>query len=272
MTSRSFDGKVVVITGAGSGIGRQTAFAFADRGARLALSDVNQEGLTRTALLCRLMGADVHERVTDVSSADAMKNLADEVHARFGVVDVLVNNAGVGIGGRFVDSDLATIGWAQSINVQGVVHGCHFFIPKMIERGRGGHVVNIASVAGLVATKDMPVYTMTKFAVFGLSESLRLELAEHRIGVTTICPGVVHTAITRTARYVGTQKPGIADQVTMLYKKRGYGPERVAEIIVDSVLRNRGLVPVTPESWVLWYANRIAPRLLGRALQKASVL
>jgi len=268
--SDDFAGKCVLITGAASGIGRETAFSFAEACATLVLVDVDPQGLARTALLCEKLDATVHTHVVDVASARAMAALADSVHARFACVDVLVNNAGVGVAGSFVGTELALWDWAISINVKGVIHGCHYFLPKMIERGRGGHVVNVASAAGLVAPKQLSVYATTKFAVVGFSESLRAELAVHRIGVTTICPGVIDTPITRSVRLSGNlaRDRNFHERTAALYRRRNYGPERVARAIVQAVRKRRGLVPVTPEAWALYLGKRIAPGVVDRLLRR----
>src|SRR6185436_11112681 len=163
--NRDFQGKWVLITGAASGIGRASAFAFAETGASLILTDIEREGLARTALLCRKLGATVDEERVDVSDARAMQELAKRVHARIPALDVLINNAGVAAAGSFVGTPLEVWDWVVSINLKGVVHGCHLFVPMMIARGTGGSVVNVASLAGLVASRRMSVYSTTKFAV-----------------------------------------------------------------------------------------------------------
>jgi NAD(P)-dependent dehydrogenase (short-subunit alcohol dehydrogenase family) len=268
--TRSFAGKTVLVTGAASGIGRETAFAFAERGARLMLVDIDAEGLARTALLCGKLGPEPATFVTDVASADAMEALAARVHGLVSALDVLVNNAGVGVTGSFVGTKLELWDWALNINVKGVVHGCHFFLPAMIQRGRGGHIANVASLAGLVAGKQLPVYCATKFAVVGLSESLRAELKPHGIQVSTICPGVINTPITRNTRLSGNLETDATytERVTRLFARRNYGPERVAAAIVRAVEERRGLVPVTPESWALYYGKRIAPRLVEALISR----
>jgi NADP-dependent 3-hydroxy acid dehydrogenase YdfG len=268
--TRDFENKHVLITGAGSGIGRETAFAFAESGAALELVDIAVEGLERTALLCRNLGATAHAHVVDVSDAQAMKGLAERVHARAGALDVLMNNAGVGVAGDFVGTELSAWDWAIAINVKGVVHGCHFFLPNMIARGGGGHVVNVASAAGLVAPRGMSVYATTKFAVVGLSESLRAELAQHRIGVTTLCPGVIDTPIVRNARRTGTlaEDEGFNERVATLYHKRNYGPDRVAKAVLDAVRNDRSVVPVAPEAWAMYYGKRFVPRIMGAIMRR----
>ena len=190
---------------------------------------------------------------------------AAAVHAEVEAVDLLVNNAGVAIGGGSLYTSLTDWNWIVSINLMGVVHGCHYFIPPMVARGRGGHVANVASAAGYVGSAAMVAYSTTKFAVVGLSESLRDELAPHRIGVTAICPGLINTPITRSARMLGPDAmPAIRQRMIEFYQKRNYGPERVAANILRAVQRNRAVAPISPEAWLLYYLKRLMPGPLMR--------
>src|ERR1041385_1969088 len=248
MPRSRFDDKSVLVTGAGSGIGRETALIFAARGASLFLCDVDEESLSATARDARRSGGTVHTYLVDVSRRDAMKTFATAVHEHVPAVDVLVNNAGVGLSGGVLDTELDDWEWVISINLWGVIHGCHFFVPAMVRRKQGGHVVNVASAAGFLATPDLAAYATTKFGVLGLSEALRTELLPHGIGVSTICPGIINTKIVETARLRGG---GMSrDELTALYKRRNYGPEKVAGAILGAVVKNRGVVPVTPEAWM----------------------
>lgn len=260
MDVSNLTGKTVLVTGAGSGIGRETALAFARLGADLVVCDVDATACERTAQDARAIGRSVRAHTVDVADRQRMKAFADAVHAEIEAVDVLVNNAGVGLGGGFLDTTLEDWDWIVGINVRGVVHGCHFFVPRMVARGRGGHVVNVASAAGFVAGEALCAYSTTKFAVFGLSEALRDELARHAIGVTAVCPGIVNTPITGAARLRGrAARPGAREQMVEFYRKRNYGPERVAEKIVKAVARNAAVAPVTPEAWVLYLLKRLSP-------------
>ncbi|HZP43355.1 MAG TPA: SDR family NAD(P)-dependent oxidoreductase [Candidatus Binatia bacterium] len=258
-------GKTALVTGAASGIGRATALALAAAGADLVLCDVDAAGLEETAARVRTAGRRAEASVVDVANRDAMRAFAASVHRARPAVDVLVNNAGVALGGDFLDTTLEDWDWIVSINLMGVVHGCHFFLPPMVARGAGGHVVNVSSAAGYVATAPLAAYATTKFGVFGLSEALRDELRPHGIGVTTICPGFVNTPITRRARLRGRAAAPEAQQAMIrFYERRNYGPERVGAAIVRSIRRNRTVVPVAPEAWVLWALKRLAPNLTAR--------
>jgi NAD(P)-dependent dehydrogenase (short-subunit alcohol dehydrogenase family) len=250
--------KTALVTGAASGIGRETALAFARRGADLVLCDIDETGLASVADEIRALGSEVMAMRVDVSSAAEMAAFADSVHERYESVDILMNNAGVAIGGPFLATSLADWDWILGINVRGVVHGCHFFIPAMVRRGRGGHVINISSLAGISAGAALSAYSATKFAVLGLSEALWDELRPHGIGVTAVCPGVIDTPITRNARLVG-EMSGARETIVGGYRRRGYTPERVATNILKAVQRNRVVAPISPESWFGYYLKRFAP-------------
>jgi NAD(P)-dependent dehydrogenase (short-subunit alcohol dehydrogenase family) len=275
MPRSRFDDRSVLVTGAGSGIGRETALLFAARGATLFLCDVDESGLTETAQEARRSGGDVHADVVDVSRRDAMSTFAAAVHQKVAAVDVLVNNAGVGLSGGVLDTELDDWEWVISINLWGVIHGLHYFVPPMVRRKKGGHVVNVASAAGFMATPDLAAYGTTKYAVVGLSEALRGELFPHGIGVSVICPGIINTPIVKSARLKGS---GVSrDELVDLYKRRNYGPEKVASAILGAVIKNRAIVPVTPEAWVTYSLKRALPetlpglvhRVLGRGLGRA---
>lgn len=265
-------GHWAVVTGAGSGIGRASALAFAQRGANVAICDIGEAGLAETESAARKLGVEAIARRVDVAKADQMQAFADAVHARVEAVDIVMNNAGVGLGGGLLETSLEDWRWIVDINLFGVVHGVHCFVPAMVKRGRGGHVVNVASMAGYVAGSLLPAYTTTKFAVVGLSESLREELAPHRIGVTAICPGVINTGIVQASRLRGAQS-GDAMRAEMQrgFDRRNYAPERVAENVLKAIARNRAIAPISPEAWIFYYAKRFAPglvRWIGAQLTK----
>ena len=260
MDVERMDGKLALVTGAGSGIGRETALLCARRGASLALCDVDEAGLAATEADARGLGRDVLAERVDVGDRAQMKAFADAVHERAGVVDLLINNAGVGLGAGFLETPLEDWDWIVPVNLMGVVHGCHMFLPSMVERGHGGHVVNLSSAAGYFANPALAAYTATKFAVLGLSEALRIELRPAGIGVTAVCPGLINTPITRNSRLRGTAVSE-RERFVRLYQRRNYGPNRVAQRILHAVQRNRAVMPVTAEAWAMWWLVRFAPSL-----------
>ncbi len=255
-------GRVVAITGAGSGIGRELALLCAQRGANLALCDINDAAVADTAETALRLGRDVITRRVDVSDPEQMTAFADATFDRFGGVDILVNNAGVGLIGGFLDTSLKDWDWLVSINVMGVVHGCDAFIPAMINSGRSGHVVNLSSAAGLLANPQLSAYSATKFAVLGLSEALRIELKPYRIGVTAVCPGVINTAITKASPIRGAgDTEGRRQRLAATYQKRGYTPERAARNILRAIERNRAVAPIAAEAHVMYVLSRVVPPL-----------
>lgn len=274
MDVRNLSGKAALVTGAGSGIGRATALALGARGADLVLCDVDEAGLADTAAALHASGRKVFSRRVDVADEAAMRAFAGQVEREVGALDVLVNNAGVGLGGGFLDTSLDDWRWILGVNLWGVIHGCHLFVPPMLARGRPGHVVNVASMAAYVPSEQLAAYTTTKYAVLGLSESLRMELARRGIGVSAICPGIINTNITKSAQLRGAAlAPGAREQMVAAYQRRNYGPERVAAAILHAIQRNRAVAPVSPEAWLLYYAKRIAPGFVhwvGRRLAERS--
>lgn len=262
--------RLAVITGAASGIGAATALGFAREGAALALCDVDGEALERTAELARRAGApSVLVQVIDVGDAGAVRGFAARVCAELDVPDVLVNNAGVALFGGFLHTTLEDWKWVMDTNLWGVIHGCHAFLPEMVRRGQGGHVVNIASAAGFVNSEALCAYGTTKYAVVGLSEALRDELASHRIGVSVICPGFVNTPIVRRMRVRGEAQPDrVRERVAAWYEKRNFTPEVVASAVLDAVRRDRAFVPVAPEAWGLYALKRIIPTQLPGLMRR----
>jgi NAD(P)-dependent dehydrogenase (short-subunit alcohol dehydrogenase family) len=258
-------GRPALVTGAAAGLGRAITLALAGRGARMIVTDVDKEGLDRLVADLGAFGAPVMSRVVDVSDREAMRALAEEVHAEHGPLAVLVNNAGVALHGGIANTSLEDWDWIMGINVMGVIHGCSFFIPAMKEAGRGGHVINLASLAGLIATAQLGAYSTTKYAVVGLSEALRDECAPYHIGVTAICPGFIKTDIAQNMR-MGERdehERGVFQKVLDL----GGQPEDVAAAVLHAIDHNSALVPVTTHAWLTWGVKRISPDLALRPLR-----
>ncbi|MFF4696715.1 SDR family oxidoreductase [Streptomyces chattanoogensis] len=261
-----FGGQLVLVTGAASGIGRATAFAFAEAGARIIAVDRDAEGAARTADMARLIGApQAWGEVVDVADEAAMEKLADKVDAEYGTVDVLVNNAGIGLSGSFLQT--TTEDWKKvlDVNLWGVIHGCRIFGKRMADRGQGGHIVNTASAAAFQPSKVLPAYSTSKAAVLMLSECLRAELAGQGIGVSAICPGLVNTNITTTSRFTGVsaeEEKRRQAKAARMYGMRNYPPEKVADAVLRAVVRNQAVVPVTPEARGAHLMSRFTPRAL----------
>ncbi|PRX50210.1 short-subunit dehydrogenase [Prauserella shujinwangii] len=266
-----FPGRLVVVTGGGGGIGRATALAFAAEGADVVVTDIDPDAAAETAKLAREHGPTASSYTVDSADGAAVAAFAERVRVEHGVPDIVVNNAGIGMAGSFLDTTEADWQRVLDVNLWGVIHGCRAFAGQLVERGAGGHLVNVASMAAYLPTKVLPAYSTTKAAVLTLSECLRAELAGHGIGVTAVCPGVVHTGITGSTRFVGLDAAAQASRrqtSTRLYARRGFGPERVAADILRAVERNVALAPSTPEAKAALLLSRLTPGLLRAAARR----
>ena len=238
----SFRGKVVLITGAASGLGRALAKQFAREGADLILVDIKSELLAETKGEIAPFSKEPLTVVADVSNKSAMESLSEQVLDEKGRVDVLVNNAGVGLGGELKDMTLEDWEWVMGVNFWGVVYGIHYFLPEMIER-KSGHIVNVASANGIFSFPFNGVYCASKHAVVGLSESLRAELKRFDIGVTAVCPGMMNTNIVEDALV----KPCNEKSREFMRKfkedmaKRGADPSVVAGGTILAIRKNKAL-------------------------------
>ncbi|MFD6242147.1 SDR family oxidoreductase [Streptomyces diastaticus] len=259
-----FAGQLVLVTGAAGGVGRATALAFAAAGARVIAADRDGAGAAGTARAALAAGAPrAWAETVDVADEQAMEKFAARVEAEYGTVDVLVNNAGVGLSGPFLDTTPEEWRRVLDVNLWGVIHGCRLFGRHMADRGQGGHIVNLASAAAYLPSRALPAYSTSKAAVLMLSESLRAELAPRSIGVTAVCPGIVNTGITRTSRFAGAGKEEEAERrrrAAKLYGIRNYPPEKVADAILRAVLDNSAVVPVTPEARGSRLLARLSPK------------
>ncbi len=190
-----FRNRVAVVTGGASGIGLAMARAFAARGARLVLADIDEEPLARAQQTLEATGAEVLGVRTDVSDRRSVAELAAAAHTRFGAVHIVCNNAGVAIAGEMTRATHRDWEFTMNVNFWGVVHGIETFVPVLMAQAAGGHIVNTASMAGLIGMQWLGIYSASKFAVVGLSEALYRELRPHGIGVSVLCPMVVDTNI-----------------------------------------------------------------------------
>ncbi len=276
-------GKVCVVTGAGSGIGRALAVVLARRGAKLAISDVDPAGLDGTAEAVRSAGGQVHAERVDVSDREAMTAYAAAVLAHFGVVHQVYNNAGIAHSGSVLDSEYSEYERVFGVNLWGVIHGTKAFLPHVVASG-DGHVINVSSLNGYMAQNDMSHYCTTKFAVRGFTETLRIEMleAKHRVGVTVVHPGGIKTNIANAAMEVAKslgQEVTAEDEARRRFyneKLLKMDPAQAAEIIVRGVEAGKPRVLVGNDARAVDVLVRLLPsryplvfRAIERRAQKA---
>lgn len=259
-STRYFAGKRTLVTGAASGIGRATALRLAAQGAELFLTDRDADGLAQTVADARALGARVPtHRALDIADYDAVAAFARDIHATHPSLDVVMNIAGVSAWGT-VDR-LSHEQWTKmvSINLMGPIHVIESFVPPMIAAGRGGHLVNVSSAAGLVALPWHAAYSASKYGLRGVSEVLRFDLARHRIGVSLVVPGAVKTPLVDTVEIAGVNRddPKVARWVDR-FSGHAVSPERAAEKILAGVAKNRYLIYTSQDIRALYAFKRLA--------------
>jgi NAD(P)-dependent dehydrogenase (short-subunit alcohol dehydrogenase family) len=266
--ARHLSGKTAVVTGAGSGIGRSLAALLARRGALVHAADLDGESAEAVAQEIRDAGGTAVAHTVDVAVADAVARLADRVFTG-GPVDLLFNNAGIGHAGAVADTTLSDWRRLIDVNLMGVVHGLRAFLPRLLAQDRPAHIVNTASMAGLVPAAGLGAYSATKAAVVGLCDALDVELIGTQVRVSALCPGVINTAIVSTSVMRGEWADRRARTVD-LYARRGTSPDVVARQALAAVTRGRRVVPV-PRYQVVphWLLKRVLPPA-GRAMSVVS--
>jgi NAD(P)-dependent dehydrogenase (short-subunit alcohol dehydrogenase family) len=262
---RELAGRTAVITGAGSGIGRALARAFAAEGCRLALVDVDPSGLEETRGL--LSGVPVSTHVADVADRARMAALPAEIQAEHGAIHLLFNNAGVTINEPFEDSTIERLELVIGVNLWGVLYGCHYFLPYLVQAGEA-HIVNTSSMAAFLGLPNQAGYSLTKAAVKSLSESLRVELAGSGIGVTSIHPGAIKTNIMKAAvRYGGDAEE--TARLEALVMRFGMAPEKLAAQVVRAVKRNRMRQRIGFDAYLMDWLKRLLPLAIHAPFRRA---
>lgn len=261
-----------VVTGAGSGLGRAFVLAIAERtGARILASDLDEKAAAETAAMARARGADAISMRCDVSVLADVEAMRDEANRRFGAVDLVVNNAGVAVSGDVGEIAIEDWNWIVSINLMGVVHGCHVFVPQL-RRQHQGHIINVASAAGLIASAGMGPYNATKFAVVGLSEGLSLELRPDQVGVTVLCPTFFPTGILDAAR--GVADPKLRDVALARMKASKLDALGVAKAALKSADKDDLYCIPMADGRAMWALKRMNPegwyKKLGPAILRVA--
>ncbi|WP_051580746.1 SDR family NAD(P)-dependent oxidoreductase [Pseudonocardia acaciae] len=271
--------ELVVVTGAGSGIGRATAEEFARGGATVICADIDLAAASETALRIGQHGAGRAEaHALDVADPEAWERFGASVRASHGVADVVVNNAGIGMGGPFLEHTAEDWRRVVDVNLLGVVHGCRVFGRQLAERhrtepARRGHLINVASAAAFIPSRLLPAYVATKAAVLMLSEALRAEMADHNVGVSAICPGFIATNIYAASTFVGLtsadgqRRGGLARELAGRFAP---GPELVARRIAFAVRYDVPVLPVTAGAWLAYGTYHFATPLMRLAARLGS--
>lgn len=263
---KNLQNKVAVITGAGSGIGRALALAFADEGCHLALADISEKGLTETVNALEGKPVNITTHICNVADKDSMRELPAAIEREHGAIHLLFNNAGVTINKTFEDSSLEEIEFVTGINQWGVIYGCHFFLPYLKKQSES-HIVNTSSMAGFLGLPNQTSYCLTKAAVKSLSESLRTELAHLNIGVTSIHPGTIRTNILTAAAVKSGSNQERTQKLAGLMARYGMPPEKLALKVVKAVKENRMQVRIGFDAYLGDWFKRLLPIAVHAPLQ-----
>jgi NAD(P)-dependent dehydrogenase (short-subunit alcohol dehydrogenase family) len=258
-------GKRCFITGAASGIGRATAIAAAAKGADLYLTDIQDEALEDVVREVQAAGGTVsYRKAADIADHDAVVAMASEIHEAHGSMDVVMNIAGIAVWGTIEDLEHSQWRKVVEVNLMGPIGVLECFVPPMVEAGRGGHLVNVSSAAGLFGLPWHAPYSATKFGLRGISEVLRFDLRRHGIGVSLVCPGGVRTPLVGTAEIAGIDRsdPGLAPEIKR-FERHAVSPKRAAAKIVEGIEKNRYMVYTSNDIRVLhWFQRKFSPPYL----------
>ena len=252
-----------VVTGAGSGIGRSFSIELAKRGGTVVCADINLEAAQETVQLLEGLGAKAFAVECDVGNKDQVKALADDAEKLMGhSVTLVINNAGVGLGGKFDEVSLEDWQWCMHVNLWGVIHGCHFFVPKFKKQGYGA-IINVASAASFTAAPEMTAYNVTKSSVLALSETLSAELRQNNIRVNVLCPTLVPTNIMKNGRLPGHYS-GLADDLLMNHAFTT--SDKVAIKTLNNLDAGKLYTIPQPDAKLFWLMKRASPSLYTKVL------
>ena len=264
MAIRNLQGKTVFITGAASGIGAATARAFAEQGCVLVLADLNAAGLAQTSARVQEADAESHSFTLDVSNAGQFNAVAEEVRADIGVPHILINNAGIGAHGSFLNTPMDAVRRVIDINLYGVYNGCHAFLPMMLEGRDPRHLVNVASLASISPVPNMSAYAASKYAVDGLTEVLAMELADSNVDVTCVHPGIINTPIATGNSYNGDAGREQEQRLGEYYQAHGSDPAVVAKSMVGAVKTGIAHLYVGKKAPLTEKLKRLSPILMRK--------
>lgn len=271
MAITEFRNKVVVVTGAAAGIGRATALAFAREGAAIVAADLRAEALGPVVQEVEGLGVRCMPYAVNVADEAAMRAFAEAVQAQLGAPHVLINNAGIGYFGLFLQSDLEHWRRVMDVNLMGVVHGCHAFLPLMLVAGGPRNLLNVASPSGLVPSPSMGAYAASKGAVYSFTEVLKLELHDSNVHVSTVFPGVTNTAIVRNKANVS---PSFTDaalaRIDNFYETKGCSPEVIARDMLKAVMRDSDMVLSGPNAAMAYHMRRVSLKLVRAVVRDFS--
>ena len=264
-----FTDKVAIVTGAGSGIGKALGEELANRGAKVILSDINAQRIDDVVTGISQKGLSVKQVVLDVSDYEATKRMIDETVSEYGQLDYIFNNAGIAVGGEAHECTIDDWRNVLDVNLHGVVNGVAVAYPIMVNQGFG-HIINTGSIEGLIPFAGTISYVASKYAVVGLSESLRIEGADLGVKVSVVCPGYIETRIFTDSKMINIDPEKMQER---LKEMKGTSPEACANVILRGVEKNKAFIPVTRFAKVMWTLHRINPRiihwLMGKGVKRS---
>ena len=259
-------GKLAIVTGAASGIGRATAVELARRGAHLAISDLDRSGLAETAKRIEALGSGVTTYLLDVADRDAVYAFAQDIETSHGGADIVINNAGVAQIARIDELTYDDFEWVMNIDFWGMVYGTKAFLPQLRAKG-AGHIVNVSSLFGLVAVPSQAAYNSAKFAIRGFTEALRHEMKGTGIAVSCVHPGGIKTNIVRNARFLQSTQATVREEAVSGFDRLARTtPERAGQVIVRGIERNKPRILIGADAKAIDWLQRLMPASYGKLL------